>query len=177
MLGILLLATGVFGQRGGGGMCEFFQPARIDRDVKWFNPTQTYSFEINGKTYMLSYDTSKEYLNFGKTGNEVEKRNVYLHRLDNDGWKIASTVVKTDYWCTDENRAYDMYYQNMADLSELIDGIGTPYVNRLENGIVKIRLLSFYSNERADQGFNYRWDEIVLIPQGDETYLAAKITQ
>ena len=167
ILAILLLNTGVFGQTGGWTVCDFEAMPFIERCPKWFSPTESYSFEANGKTFLLSYDTSQDYKNCDKP---IEKRNIYLHRLDENGWVIASDLVKTDF-IDIHTRAYDVYYQRTYDLNGLVDGIGRHAIRVNEDGSVNMKFLNFYSNVKGD-GYNYRWDVVTFVPNGDETYKA-----
>jgi len=167
---ILLITSSVFGQRTGGGICEFFNKPFTER-YQFFSPNITFSFKTNGKTFMLSYDVDcKVHNNYSTSPDVLVKRNIYLHRLDDDGWKIASDLVKTDYWNTDEERAYDMYLDTRRDLTELIGDTTQASVEVYDNGMVKMKFLSFYSYKRADNKWHWRWDEVLFIPNGDETY-------
>jgi len=180
LLTILLFTTGVFGQGGGAVLCDFYQPSTIG-DVR-FNTSQgyldscTYSFWEDDKLYTLSYDSeldaSVSWLLRGDNDSLV--RHIYLFRLDGDTWHKASNLIKTDYnKVTDGVQSYDYYFKERRDLNGLIKGIGKSYVKK-HNDIVYIRLLNFYDlNARDDNnGFYYRWDGIILIPQGDGTYIA-----
>lgn len=170
LLLVLSLTTNVFGQRTGGGICEFFNKPFTER-CQFFSPNITFSFEANGKTFMLSYDVDcKVHNNYSTSPDVLIKRNIYLHRLDDDGWKIASDLVKTDYWNSDEERAYDMYYNTRYDLSELIGDTTQASVEVYDNGTVKMKFLSFYSYKREDRKWYWRWDVVLFVPNGDETY-------
>ena len=171
---ILLFTTTAFGQRGGAIICEFFNTPFTERYQFPHNSGVKFSFEANGKTFMLSYDNNKEYKNYSSSGLPSIKRNIYLHRLDNDGWKVASDLVKTDFWNTDEERAYDMYLETRRDLTELIGDTTQASVEVYDNGSVKMKFLSFYSHKRADNKWHWRWDEVLFVPNGDETYKVLK---
>jgi len=170
---VLLLTSNVFGQVGGATLCEFFNVPFTER-CQWFSPSEIFSFKANGKTFMLSYDVDcKVHTNYSSHPDIIVKRNVYLHRLDDDGWKIASGLVKTDFWDTD-TRANDMYYDTRHDLSELIGDTTQASVEVYDNGMVKMKFLSFYAKDRNDNSWNHRWDGVLFIPNGDETYKVLK---
>jgi len=178
-IAILLLSAGVFGQTGGWhiGGCEFEGLPLIERIPKdkdfdpnvQFPPSITYSFKAYGKTFMLSYDTSLDYKDWDEV---IEERSIFLYRFDESGWVKASDTVKTDFVNTD-TRAYDVTYQRTNDLDGLIEGIGRHDIRVHENGIVEIKFLNFYSKVQ-DDGYNYRWDVVLFVPNGDETYRTYK---
>jgi len=185
LITVLLLSTSIFGQRG-AELCDFSgSPATIvkqqfELDQRYLDKC-TYSFWVSDTLFVLSYDPKQEYANngylYGKPA--INTRNVYLYRLDTDGWKVASTLVKADYLKKDENdiTSYDYIITSRRDYNDFIDGIGYSYVKQEDSGIVKIRLLNFYGDDKNNTGFNYRWDEVVFIPQRNGIYLAATITK
>ena len=181
ILTILLITAGVFGQQCGISLSEFASnPATIVKPT--FNISQgyldlnTYSFWEDGDLFILSYDPDEEFRDNNIIWGEGKKtRNIFLYRLDGDKWVKASNLVKTDSFDSDGN--YDYYYPKRRDLNELIEGIGYSEIERLgDKGIIIMKVLSFYGNQ-DDKIYEHRWDGITFIPQGDKTYLAAKLTQ
>lgn len=174
LLLVLLFTTSVFGQLGGASICEFFNTPFTERHHHPQNRDVRFSFEANGKTYMLSYDVNDyKYTNFSRCPERIVKRYVYLHRLDNDGWKIASGIVKTDFWNKD-TRAYDYHNDTRYDLTELINDTTQASVEVLDNGMVKMKFISFYGEYDMDRRWNYHWHDVIFIPNGDETYKVLK---
>jgi len=174
LLTILLVTSSIFGQSGGSDICEFFNVPFTERYQIPHNSNVKFSFEANGKTFMLSYDVDcKKHTNYARSPERIVERNIYLHRLDKDGWEIASDLVKTDFWNKD-SRAYDMYYDTRNDLSELIKDTTKASVEVYDNGMVKMKFLSFYGEYNGDRRWKYRWDDVLFLPNGDGTYKVLK---
>ena len=194
LLVILLVTCNVFGQRCGNELCGFDDPPVINeikrlivkcQEMGWhiedFLNERTYSFNVDNKLYVLSYDTTtnyKRYLTYleGVRGDIVE-RNIYLYCLDNGKWSIVSDLVKTDYMkCDDKgNTAYDFYYPDRVDLTGAIhikNGLSNGYVKKLSNGNVEILLLSFtLVNENQ---YDYHGDTILFVPKNNGSYSVIK---
>jgi len=174
LLLVLLFTTTVFGQLGGACICEFENKPFTERHQDPHNRDVRFSFEADGKTYMLSYDVNDySYKGFSRSPERIDKRYVYLHRLDNDGWKIASGIVKTDFYNYD-NYTYDYHFDTRYDLTELIGDSTQATVKVYDDGTVKMKFLSFYGEYEYDRRWKYRWHDVLFIPNGDETYKVLK---
>ena len=186
LIGILLLTANSFGQISGQQLCWFREKATVLRVVnqleQWGYANQyldiyAYSFVIDNKIYVLSYDTtSPTYVK--KNGYSILERNVYLFCIENNTWKPASDVVKTDFYRVDSQgiASYEYYYPTRVNFSEVVrnvkDGVSNGYVMKLDDGSVQILLVSFTcSNQNQNySNYDYRWDIFTLTPNGNGFY-------
>ena len=197
LLVILMFGVNAFGQFAGNVLCDFFDEKPtvikvIDEIKNWGYSNQymdlyTYSFKVDNKIYVLSYDTSSSwnrYLTYvkGKRGDVIE-RNVYLFCVENNTWSLASDIIKTDFRKVDDQgiASYDYYYPKRKNFSDVIrnvkNGVGNGYVKKLDDGSVQILLISFTcsnNNSSDSKYYDYRWDIFILTPNSNGFYTVKK---
>lgn len=169
----LLLTIGVFGQKSGSALCSFNEKTSIENIQFLYEPFQYHDI-VNNKQYMLSYDTAQDYRRLTRCG-DIVKRNIYLFRLDGDTWNKASDIIKTDYRkvTSDCIGSFDYSYLSIRDVGELLNdkwikknnGVTKGYIKEIDNGIIEIRLLSFFTTDedkRDYEHYGYRWETIQL---------------
>ena len=177
---ILFTITTVFGQTKGAELGELIPE-------KFFKYSLKSHFTVDGKQYALAHDSTWLDRTYLSGDNDEIKKSVYLWRKDGSKWSIASmNPIKIDYWKkVDGVESYDYWSDNDStsiergcDLNELLQDIGgvggysSVYIR--PNGIIKIRLLNFYGTVGVDDEYQYRWDIITLLPQGDDMYFAVR---
>jgi len=192
MLLITIIPTiNVFSQTCGSALCEFSQPAAylsitlpINDKSRNYLELNTYLFWANGKFYTISYDTCSNVHGYYHYGDRFE-RNVYLFRLDDSVWHIASNIIKVDYDNVDANgiRSFDYYFPSKHDITDAIgsknikEGVNKGYVKKLSNGNIEMRLLYFHCNDqnkRDLESYYYYWEVITFIPTNNEFYIIKK---
>lgn len=188
---IILLGVSVFGQFNlGDGSANVSGQSVIEGLTRIENGKMStislnanvYHFYENDKLYVVSHDTSTAYKSIYRPKNGIKERDIYLYRLDEDGWKIASDLVKTDFWNTDSGdwevitSNFIINKERKCDLNDLVgEELGYSEVNKLPDGSVKMKVMFFYGIENPPDGgksvrWQYRWDTITFSPNGDETY-------
>jgi hypothetical protein len=126
-----------------------------------------YSFFSDEKLYMLSYDTCETcHLPNWHTNMRLE-RGLYLFRLDDGGWKIASNKPVQIDWSEcdkDGDFSYFSYFPK-----KFRDNNIKGFVNQLDNGNVEIRIINHQIIGNYGK-LEHFYNDILLIPNGDETY-------
>jgi hypothetical protein len=166
LLTITLLSITAIGQEiGMGGVADFFRdiPAYKMFECKRLNLEETYSFVVNGKQYLVSYEERPDNLNSSAWKNgEKRIRNLYLYRLDSDGWKIATDApLKIDYkQYVDGVHVANYYYPclNKGGSVEFQDG-----------GVIAI-YLTYMFNTPVTQRTRFDTKSIILAPTGNNMY-------
>jgi len=166
---VLLLTCSVFGQTQGAFNGIKKESDHLDLFVNEL--TNTYSFEADGKFYMLSYDTCSACI--GKTmwkDNETIERGLWLFCLDNGVWSKATTEpIQVDYMKTvDGVFSHDLYFpmSTPAKHREYV------YVN---NGWVTISIacqtIADYDFERSGKSYSDFYNRVIVLkPNGDGIY-------
>ena len=145
--------------------CDDFTQMRTGHFIK-----ETYSFVSNEKPYMISYDTYKDNnLTNSFVDGEKRERQLFLFRLDCDGWKIASDKLRTDF---KEARKgvnsiqYDYYFPRL-------DKGG--YVKKTADGIFEIGLTIMYNTETNPFTERFRTEIYYLKSNGkDDNFMVFK---
>jgi hypothetical protein len=172
---VLMLACNVFGQTQGA-----FNRIKKESDHLDMFPnelTNTYSFEADGKFYMLSYDTCSACV--GKTmwkNNEIIKRGVWLFCQDTNGrWSKATTEpIQVDYMKTVNGVFSHNLYFPMEHKPE-----HGQFVGKRSDGDIQITIacqtIGDYDFERSGKPRSDFYRRIVLLtPTGDGTYAVAQ---
>jgi len=177
---MMLTLTNLYGQAAQfGGTYDSFNLAskvtQIDRmygqnfNEMWNANYNTYSFKVKDRIYdfknfIVSYEQYPDNnLTSGYNSNEKRERNLYLYRLDGDGWKIASNILQTDYKIADNNGniiSYNIYYPQTGKDDNIII---------LKDGTVKITLTNI--SNAPNNGENFSTKTIYLKSIGNEKYL------
>lgn len=148
--------------------------------VKNYIDTISYSFFSKGKFYMLSYDEDKNSLCYTDTINIKIKplrieRNLYLFRLDDNGWtKASDKPVQTDWEETSmTNESYMFYYPRRIVGCETHDGyVSNGKVKISSDGTITIVLIDHQMNNEYKEKLPYFFARtVVLVPKDDGTYL------
>jgi uncharacterized protein (TIGR02145 family) len=150
--------------------CEMFNVFEKDGMGSAFLEN-TFSFVTNGKQYLVSYDnTNMDTLHYKLMlpKYEIVERNLYLYRLDTDGWKIAvDKPLKIDF---EKEVGYpgirlcDYYYPLYT-----MDGLNAG-ASFQEDGTVKLDIIIMYNELSNLKKTKYRIHEVELLPLSDGNY-------
>lgn len=152
--------------------------------VEYFS-VSAYSFFLNKKLYMLSYDTCSTCgnLNF-KVGKPIQ-RGLFLFRLDKDSWTKVSDALQTDYYSLDSSIDEPSIPQHniwSSDCYLPVKNITGDYNNdkSLKNGSVTIEAngnvtivlvnRKMYHDSNVDIKQSLYNKTVVLVPNNDGTY-------
>ena len=156
-----------------GQLDIFYKGKYVSNDENLINylNKHTYSFEENGKLYMVSYEPCDECVsNTFYRYNQMKTRNLYLYRLDNDGWKVASNKpLQTDYrYLTSSG---DYVTDNYISVREFDTNKLSGWVMKQKDGFVEIRLLNYYFSHLSEHRYPVFYNSHILIKSnGNETY-------
>jgi len=169
---VLLLTCSVFGQTQGAFNGIKKESDHLDLFVNEL--TNTYSFEADGKFYMLSYDTcstcvGKISLNDGET----MERELWLFCQNTNGvWSKATTEpIQIDYWKKSISGIYshDLYFPRFTPAKN------KEYVKWLKDGWVTMSIacqtIADYDFERSGKSYSDFYNRVIVLkPNGDGIY-------
>lgn len=181
ILAAILIFSNSFAQYG-GAYDYFQQMPRYQKKLMFYGNdframcnsayTDEYYFKADNplygfKIYIISYEPYPDNnLTQSYKYGEKRERNLYLYRLDGDGWKIASDKpIRVDYMMCDNNGSisYDYYFP-------LLDKGG--YVKNMNNGNIEINLTILVRQQTDEPVFHN--EIIILQPIDGEKYRVLK---
>ena len=131
----------------------------------------TYSFWVDSKFYMISYDTCNTCLNIEWHDNMKVTRSLYLFRLDDSGWtRACAEPIQVDYKeVRDSGWSYVSYFPWRYCKDFPWEGM----VNKLGNGDIFIRMINHTMTNYSDPNskIKYFYSELILKPDGKGKYV------
>ena len=169
MLTGLLLSSLAFSQVE-GYLPTFRQVSLIESKENIWKMSDNRRFEANGKTYVLAYEP----LNHPIVGNTyraiVRNKNLYLYRLDADGWKKATSLIRHDYFHWHEKANGSSYPDSLRALDANVNKYsGHCYgtINIDTKGVVTIELMTLVWKAGEPQ-MHREYSILTLIPKGED---------
>jgi hypothetical protein len=152
--------------------------------IEYFEKS-AYSFIVNKKLYMLSYDTCALCMAKWVKDNERRERGIYLFRLDKTGWvKASDKPVQIDYKSirtfmpegsslASKIWSYSSYFPRSISENEQQDyGVGdkNSSVTIDSDGTVTIIIVNHSKKTQYQGKTDFSTHQIILKPSNDDTY-------
>jgi hypothetical protein len=181
LIAIVLLTRTAFAHPY-GGLLGYFHNKPVyqyisDGDIR-MQIEETYSFVCNGRTFVVSYDTCKACMSSTNYEGMRQERPLYLFRLTESGWVIASDNPLQVDWEETQNgiTSYVSYFpwrtagDKLDDEREFGGGAKNGSVKISPDGFVTIVIINHSMDDESHGKLKFSNKKIVLLPKGDGTF-------